>query len=56
METGLGSAERDAEHLGDRSGRQPEVVVQHEESTLVDTQAAKPALELVAIGDQVRSN
>ena len=46
-----GRACGDLQHLGDLHERQPEVVVQDEDRTLVDRKLAERPLQLVAVGD-----
>jgi hypothetical protein len=51
MEARLGRAERDAEGLGYRRHRQPDVVVEDEHGPLVHREAAEATLEQIAVGD-----
>ena len=51
MKSGAGGPRRDPERVGDLGGRVPLVVVEHEDRTLFGRQAAKPAFELVPVGD-----
>jgi hypothetical protein len=52
MKSRVGRAYRDAEQLGDAVNRQIEVVVQDHHRSVVEGEAAKAALELVAVDDR----
>ena len=54
MESRSGRARGDLQELGDLHERQPEVVVQDEDGTLVDRNPREGPLELVAVGDEPR--
>ena len=51
METGGDGPDRDAEGLGDLGTGQTDVVCEHEDGPLVETQAKERAVESVAVGD-----
>ena len=51
MESGPDRARRDAQDLGRLVEAESEVVVEHEDRSLVGVEAAEAALELIAIGE-----
>jgi hypothetical protein len=53
METGSDRPDGDAEGLGDLVERHVEIVVQDHNRSVFDGEASEPALELVAMDDQV---